>query len=153
MWLWIFNYVLFWIKALKLGVRDQWRLGGGGGWGLLPLIFSPVLARKLSGFARTLLVFVFLPENGHLNNSSGGGGGVGVEPTNVVISHKCSKNASHKCSNSWSNFSHKCSNSWSNFIHLISANVGLELWCDNVYSITPTNVVTPSHKCGNFPQM
>ena len=57
-----------------IGVRDELRSGGGGGGGgggglkSLARIFSPLLARKSSGFTRILPAF--LPENGYLKNSS-----------------------------------------------------------------------------------
>ena len=57
----------------SIGVRDQFRSGGGGGgdWGLLP---EDLLYRllKIKWFSRILLAF--LPENGHLKNYKGGGG-------------------------------------------------------------------------------
>ena len=52
-----------------IGVRDQFRLGGLSS---VARIFSPLLARKSSGFARILPDF--LPEYGYLKNSRGGGG-------------------------------------------------------------------------------
>ena len=57
------------------GVWDEFRSGGGGGGRAtlksLARRFSPLLARKSSGFARILLAF--LPENGYLKYSGGGG--------------------------------------------------------------------------------
>ena len=55
-----------------IGVRDhgdQFRLGGLRS---VARIFSPLLARKSSGFARILPDF--LPEYGYFENSGGGGG-------------------------------------------------------------------------------
>ena len=56
-------------SILIIGVWDQFRLGGGGGRGLVARILYPLLARKSSGFAR--MIFFFLPENGYLKNSMG----------------------------------------------------------------------------------
>ena len=49
-----------------VGVRDQFHLGGLRS---VARIFSPLLARKSSGFAQIL--HVFLPEYGYLKNSRG----------------------------------------------------------------------------------
>ena len=58
-----------------ISLWDEFRSGGGGGgWSLLPEYLFPLLARKSSGFARILPDF--LPENGYLKNSRGGGGGL-----------------------------------------------------------------------------
>ena len=54
-----------------MGVRDQFRLGGLRS---VARIFSPLLARKSSGFARILHDFFFWPEYGYLKYSRGGGG-------------------------------------------------------------------------------
>ena len=52
----------------SMGVRDQFRLGGLRS---VARIFSPLLARKSSGFAHILHDFLFLPEYGYLKNSRG----------------------------------------------------------------------------------
>ena len=52
--------------SLSIGVRDQFRLGGLRS---VARIFSPLLARKSSGFARILPDF--LPEYGYFDNSRG----------------------------------------------------------------------------------
>ena len=57
---------------MPIGVRDEFR---SGVLKSLARIFFPLLAQKLSGFARILPDF--LPENGYLKNSGGGGGGGG----------------------------------------------------------------------------
>ena len=62
-----------WNKLLRsIGVRDHFRLGGLRS---VARIFSPLLARKSSGFARILhdFFFFFLPENGYLKIPGGGG--------------------------------------------------------------------------------
>ena len=56
------------LQHRTIGVRDQFRLGGLRS---VARIFSPLLARKSSGFARILPDF--LPEYGYFENSRGGG--------------------------------------------------------------------------------
>ena len=63
-----------------IGVRDQFRLGGLRS---VARIFSPLLARKSSGFARILPDF--LPEYGYFQNSRGGGGGAPPPPRLVRL--------------------------------------------------------------------
>ena len=57
-----------------IGVRDQFRLGGGGGDGLgsCALIFSPALADNQVVLPGCLLIL--LPESDYLKSSGGGGG-------------------------------------------------------------------------------
>ena len=54
------------VETGHIGVRDQFRLGGLRS---VARIFSPLLARKSSGFARILPDF--LPEYGYFENSRG----------------------------------------------------------------------------------
>ena len=58
-----------------IGVWDHFRLGGLRS---VARIFYPLLARKLSGFARIL--HEFLLEYGYLKNSRGGGAGADPPP-------------------------------------------------------------------------
>ena len=53
--------IFWWGSENHIGVRDQFRWGGGGALKFLARIFSPLLARKSSGFAQYYLLF--LPEN------------------------------------------------------------------------------------------
>ena len=57
----------------SIGVRDQFRLGGGG-WGQWARIFSPLLAWISSGFARILIFFFFLARKWLFEKFRGGGG-------------------------------------------------------------------------------
>ena len=60
---------LYIIMKVYIGERDEFRSGWGGGVKSLARIFSPLLARKSSGFARILLAF--WPENDYLKNYRG----------------------------------------------------------------------------------
>ena len=66
----VFLYRLgLFIPVISIGVRDQFYFLGGGELRSLARIFYPVLARKSSGFAGIL--HVFLPESCHFENSRG----------------------------------------------------------------------------------
>ena len=69
-------------------IDEHWCTGpvsfGGGGLKSLTQIFSPLLARKSSGFAQILLAF--MPENGYLKNSGGGGSAAPLVPYLLCLS-------------------------------------------------------------------
>ena len=67
-----------------IGVRDQFRLGGLRS---VARIFSPLLARKSSGFARILPDF--LPEYGYFENSRGGGAAAPQPPASYAYAYMC----------------------------------------------------------------
>ena len=68
-------------RYIGIGVRDQFRLGGLRS---VARIFSPLLARKSSGFARILPDF--LPEYGYFENSRGAAAPPPRTPMYIVVS-------------------------------------------------------------------
>ena len=80
-------------SCMSICVQDQF-CSGGGGLNSLARIFSPLLARKSSGFARILLAL--LPENCYLKTWGGGGAAtVPLAPWPLRIIYMC---LSHKMS-------------------------------------------------------
>ena len=73
---WFFEVLSCYLSLILqngIGVRDQFRLGGGGGAEVsCPNILS-IACPKIKWFCPNITWFFFLPEYGYLKNSRGGG--------------------------------------------------------------------------------